>query len=140
MLTLDSNTEFGALALRRIEEETLAWLTTIDRRGAPKSVPVGFIRDGDSLLIYSQLHQAKLHNIERHPKTSLHLQADPTRGDILTFSGTARIDPEALAATADSRYIAKYRDLLVNAELTQETFSSFYSVPIRSTPDWVYGY
>ncbi len=116
-------------------------MTTIDRHGAPRSAPVWFIRDGDSLLIYSQPHQAKLHNIERHPKVSLHLQADPTGGDdTLTFNGTARIDPEALAATADSRYIAKYRDLLVNAELTPETFSSSYSVPIRFTPDWVYGY
>ena len=39
---IDTGTEFGAKTARRIEEEKLAWLTTVDSRGVPQPNPVRF--------------------------------------------------------------------------------------------------
>lgn len=39
---LDRSTEFGAKTARRVEEDKLAWLTTIDSRGTPQPNPVQF--------------------------------------------------------------------------------------------------
>ena len=39
---IDTSTEFGAKVASRIEEQKLAWLTTIDSKGTPQPNPVWF--------------------------------------------------------------------------------------------------
>jgi predicted pyridoxine 5'-phosphate oxidase superfamily flavin-nucleotide-binding protein len=43
---LDTTTEAGARAERRLWEEIMTWLTTVRSDGQPRSVPVWFLRDG----------------------------------------------------------------------------------------------
>ena len=52
---LDESSEFGQRAARRLREDVLAWLTTVDRRGTPQPIPVWFLWDGGaSILVYSR--------------------------------------------------------------------------------------
>ena len=51
---LDATTEGGARADRRLQEEEVAWLTTVRSNGQPRSVPIWFLWDGEKFLIYSQ--------------------------------------------------------------------------------------
>jgi len=39
---IDTSTEFGAKTARRVVEEKLAWLTTVDSKGMPQPNPVWF--------------------------------------------------------------------------------------------------
>ena len=56
---LDTTTEAGGRAERRLREEAISWLTTVRADGQPQSVPVWFLWDGGSFLIYSvEAHQA----------------------------------------------------------------------------------
>lgn len=140
MLNLDPNSEFGARVLRRIQDDLIAWLTTVDAKLTPRSVPIWFYWDGESFLVYSQPNQLKLRNIARNPRVGVHLRATETGGDIVVFTGEARHDPTAPAADEIVAYVEKYRDGLKGLGMTPSQFAASYSVPIRITPDRVSGF
>ncbi len=48
---LDTTTEAGGRAERRLREEEIAWLTTVRSDGQAQSVPVWFFWDGEKFLI-----------------------------------------------------------------------------------------
>jgi len=60
----------------RLDEEVVAWLTTVRPDGQPQSSIVWFLRDGDDLLIYSQENAGKLRNIAANPKVAFNLRSD----------------------------------------------------------------
>jgi PPOX class probable F420-dependent enzyme len=64
----DTTTEAGGRADRRLREEEVAWLTTVRSDGQPQSVPIWFLWDGETCLIYSQPGRQKLKNITRIPR------------------------------------------------------------------------
>ena len=49
----DPSTPFGERIARRLREEHLIWLTTVDAFGTPQPNPVWFLWDGDTVLIYN---------------------------------------------------------------------------------------
>jgi PPOX class probable F420-dependent enzyme len=128
---IDTSTEFGQRAERRLHEEKLAWLTTVDAAGTPQPVPVWFLWDGaGSILIYSQPETPKLRAIERNPRVSLNLDGNGQGGDIVVATGDAAIsdDPPAHELPV---YVDKYASLIERNRWTPEQFAGMYSVPIR---------
>ncbi len=128
---LDVSTEFGARADRRLRDELIGWLVTVNPAGAPVPVPVWFLWDGvGNLLIYSRPNTAKLRNIAAGPRVSVHLDGDGAGGDVVVVSGRARIseDPGADSVPA---YIDKYEELISRNGWTPAAFAADYSVPIR---------
>lgn len=75
-MQIDTTTDFGKRVERRLREERIAWLTTVRRDGTPQPLPVWFLWDGDTILIYSQPNQQKLRNIRHNPKVSLNLDGN----------------------------------------------------------------
>jgi PPOX class probable F420-dependent enzyme len=73
---LDTTTEAGGRAERRLREEQIIWLTTVRSDGQPQSVPVWFFWDGEKFLVYSQPGRQKLRNIERNPRVDLNLNSN----------------------------------------------------------------
>ncbi len=136
---IDTGTTFGARVAERLEHELIAWLTTVNRAGAPVPIPVWFLWDGDSFLIYSQPATPKLRNIAANPNVSLHFNSDGSGDDIAVVTATAAEsgDPRADGVPA---YIAKYRSLIDGYDWTPESFASDYSVPIRLTPTRLRGH
>lgn len=140
---IDRTTEEGARVAARLERELIGWLTTVDGRGAPIPTPVWFFWDASgpddaasgSLLIYSQPDTLKLKNIARNPRVSLNLEGNSLGGNIVVVTGTAAVDGSAPAAIDLPLYIDKYRDGIREIQMTPETFSAEYRVPIRITPD-----
>ncbi len=57
---LDTTTEAGARAEKRLREEAIIWLTTVRSDGQPQSVPVWFLWEGETFLVYSQPGRQKL--------------------------------------------------------------------------------
>lgn len=140
MLNLNPGSEYGQRVQRRLRDEQVAWLTTVDGAGTPRSVPVWFHWDDEAILIYSQPGQLKLRNIERNPRVNLHLNGDAHGGDIVVLIGEARVAPNAPPATSHPAYLEKYRDGITQIGLNPESFAASYSVPILFTPQRVWGH
>jgi PPOX class probable F420-dependent enzyme len=68
---LDTSTTRGAHAAQRLHDELIVWLTTVRPSGQPDTVPVWFLWDGTTVLIYSRPGQAKLRNIAHNPRVSV---------------------------------------------------------------------
>jgi len=131
---LDTTTEAGGRAERRLREEEIAWLTTVRSDGQPQSVPVWFFWDGEKFLVYSQLGRQKLRNIERNPRVDLNLNSNAQGGDVVRVEGTAEIVEDAPPATDVPEYVEKYRDAIARIGFDPDGFARAFSVAIRVTP------
>ena len=116
----------------RLDEELVAWMTTVTSGGRPQSSPVWFLREGDELLVYS-LQSARARNVARNPSVAINLNSDAYGSRVVTMEGAARIDETAPSASEHGRYLAKYRERIAGYGWTPESFSRDYSVPIRIT-------
>jgi PPOX class probable F420-dependent enzyme len=137
---LDTTTEFGARVMRRLNDELIIWLTTVDSQQMPQPVPVWFLWDGATFLIYSQPNTPKLHNIARNPQVALHLDGDGRGGNIVVLTGTAQIIDPAPLATEVPVYLEKYREGIKRIQMNPESFAQSYSITVRVTPTRVRGH
>jgi PPOX class probable F420-dependent enzyme len=126
--------EIDADVAARFAREPIVWLTTVRHDGQPQSVPVWFVWDDGSFLIYSQRGKPKLRNIEANPRVSLHLRGTDTGEEIVTLEATASRDPETPPADRIEPYIRKYRSLIDHYGWTPASFAEDYSEPIRLSP------
>jgi PPOX class probable F420-dependent enzyme len=140
MFKLDPGSEFGARVARRLAEERIIWLTTVRSDGRPQPVPVWFLWEDAAFLIYSQPDTPKLRNIARNPTVSLHFDGDGRGGDIMVFSGNARVDTEAPPADRVAAYAQKYGRGFERIGVTAEQFASIYSVPLLVEPNALRGH
>jgi PPOX class probable F420-dependent enzyme len=140
MLNLDSDSEYGQRVRHRLRDEQVVWLTTVDRTGTPRSVPVWFLWDGEVVLIYTPPDTLKVRNIERHPRVNLHFDGDARGGDIVVLTGKARVAPDAPAVSSNPPYIEKYGAGIERIGMTPTSFSARYSTPILVTPERVSGH
>jgi PPOX class probable F420-dependent enzyme len=140
MLALDASTTFGARVVERLTTEEIIWLTTISASDVPQPVPVWFLWDGETALIYTAPETYKLRNIARNPKVSLNLNSDPIGGDIAVFVGTAWVDHTAPSPDQHPSYLAKYGDRVINLlGMTLEDYAVMYPIALRVKPEKVRG-
>ena len=88
---IDTSTEFGAKTTRRVLDEKLAWLTTVDSTGTPQPNPVWFLWDSGSFITFSKPNRAEIANIARTGRVSLNFEASPDEEQIRIFTGHAEI-------------------------------------------------
>jgi PPOX class probable F420-dependent enzyme len=137
---VDTETEFGAKVAERLNRESVLWLTTVGPTGTPQPNPVWFQwRDGE-FLIFSQPGKPKVRNIERNPRVALNLNSTETGGDVVVFTGTARVVEQRPGADEIAAFTRKYADGLRSIEMTDEQFYAEYSVVLRITPDRLRGF
>jgi PPOX class probable F420-dependent enzyme len=139
-MKIDTKSEFGARASRRLRDELIYWLVTIGPDGTPQPSPVWALWEGETILIYSQPETPKLRNIAARPRVALHLDGDGKGGDIVIVTGDARIVPDAPPADRVPAYITKYREGMKRIGMTSESFARAYSVAVRVTPRHLRGH
>ena len=132
---LDTTTEAGSRADRRLREEEVAWLTTVRSDGQPQSVPIWFLWDGETFLIYSHPGRQKLKNIARNPRVGLNLNSDAHGGAVVRAEGAAEIVEDFPPATEVGEYLEKYRAAIARIGYDPDGFARDYSVPIRVTSE-----
>src|SRR6476620_5074529 len=103
---IDTSTTFGADVIKRLANQKLAWLTTVDSNGTPQPNPVWFIWDDGVIFIFSKTNQAKLNNIHR--------------SDL----------PDGIL----DRYAERYAQGMKGIQLTRAEYEAAYTIPIRFTP------
>ena len=137
---LDFSTRFGRHANRRLRQEQVIWLITVDSQNAPQPRPVWFHWDGETMLIFSQKNKAKLRHIARNPQVGLSLNTDEEGGDVVVLAGDAKILDESPPDTRVKSYLKKYKTGIEALGMTVAEFRSSYVTPILVTPRSMRGF
>jgi PPOX class probable F420-dependent enzyme len=135
----DPSTEFGARIARRLQDETVAWLTVVDGNGTPQPAPIWFLWDGESALIYSRGDAKRLAHLRARPRVAVHLDSDKG-GDVVVLTGDIVDAPDEPQAYDNPPYLAKYGKRITGGWGTAERFAEIYSVPLRFHPRRVRGF
>ena len=130
----DPSTADGRRVIRRLDEEPIAWLTTLTPEGRVQSSAVWFLWGDGELLVYSRAGTPRTRNVAANEHVSVHLNSDPEGDDIVTFEADARFEPTTEPASANPAYLAKYGRLIERNGWTPESFSIDYPVAIRIRP------
>ncbi len=132
----DPATPFGARVARRLQNDHLIWLTTVDTKGMPQPTPVWFLWEeaSSTMLIYSRADAKRLGHLQHNPRVALNFDGDGSGGDIIVITGEAFVSSDDPRADQLPIYVEKYRALITRIQMTPETFANVYSVPLRVRP------
>jgi PPOX class probable F420-dependent enzyme len=129
-------TPFAANVRRRVDEEYIIWLTTVDTHGMPQPTPTWFWWDeaASTFLVYSMAHARRLDSIHHNPQISLHFDGYGTGSGIIVFTGHAQLNPSEAPADQHPHYLAKYHHWMTSKFGSPEQFAAQYSVALRIAP------
>jgi PPOX class probable F420-dependent enzyme len=116
----------------RLKKELVIWFVTAGKDRRPQAVPVWYLFDGDSFLVYSAPGIKERH-VRENPRVALHLNTDELGEVIVRVSGEAKISPAELPAHKNRTYIRRYGDQIKGFGWTPEEFTRRYPHPIRVT-------
>jgi PPOX class probable F420-dependent enzyme len=131
--TLDPRQPKDAHIRERLERNIIIWITSVRPDGRPHSVPVWFLWEDGTVLIFSKPDQ-KIRNLRANPAVVLALDDTQGGNDVVLFEGTAALPDPATISTTHPAYAAKYQHLLDEFQWTPESMAQDYSQPIRITP------
>ncbi len=116
-------------------------LTTVGPDGFPHTVPLGYFRLGDDILIGVRNNTLKLKNIRYNPRVSLMIESGATMRDIrgLMIQGNATVHTEPEELLHYAREAAKLRGV-ADADLPTEPRSgaAYIKVSPHKTRSWDY--
>lgn len=128
---MDWNSAEGQKLAERLRKEMVIWLTTVRPDGMPTPTPVWFVWEGETFLMYSRPGTHKLRNLSANRGASLNLNSDAWGGTVAVFTGTVTVEKSEPPAIDNAIYLEKYREGIKDIQMTPESFSYEYSVPLR---------
>jgi PPOX class probable F420-dependent enzyme len=131
---LDPTDPENAHIEERLRNDPIIWLSSVRPDGRPHIVPVWFLWDGKSILIFSQPHSQKVRNLRHNPNVMLALDDTRSGEDVVLFEGKAELLNEPTVNTTTAAYAKKYDSLLRSMGSDAATMAADYSQPIRITP------
>ena len=131
---LDVTTEWGQHAEQRLRTNIIGWLTTVGSNGRPYTVPVWFLWEGNTLLIFSQPEKQKIRNLRKNARVTLALDETKQGEDVVIVEGTAEILDNPDISAILPAYVEKYGAMIKDMGYTPEAMAAEFSVGIRVTP------
>ena len=131
---LDVTTEWGQHAEQRLRTNSIGWLTTVGSDGRPYTVPVWFLWDGNTILIFSQPQKQKIRNLRKNARVTLALDNTNEGQDVVIVEGTAELLENTDISMTLPAYVEKYEAMMRDMGSTPETMAADFSVGIRITP------
>lgn len=125
----------GASIARRLHDEPLIWLTTIDAKGVPQPAPVWFLWDEatTTLLVYCRANAKRLAHLQQNPNVALHLEASGAR-EVIVITGKAEVCSDDPPADQVPAYVEKYHEFFSRFQVTPKQLAESVSVPLRIHP------
>jgi PPOX class probable F420-dependent enzyme len=128
-----------AHTLERLRDDVMIWLASVRPDGRPHIVPVWFLWENGTVLIFSKPDQ-KVRNLRHSPQVALALDDTQHGEDVVMLDGTAELVDDANITAALPAYAAKYRERIQRLFGTPERMAAIYSQAIRVTPTKVLAY
>ena len=119
---------------QRLREEPIIWFTTVRPDGRPHTVPVWFLWDGGTFLIFSQPDNLKIRNVRRNPHITLALDDSKQGGDVITVEGEAELLSEPSRNVVVPAFGEKYASMIQAMGADSERMLEDYSQPLRIKP------
>ncbi len=113
----------------RLKKEIVIWFVTAGADRKPQAVPVWFLFDGRSFLIYSR-DGVKVRDVQANPRVELHLNSDEVGDDLVRVSGEAKIETRSPRRLQDA-YARKYGGEIKRLGTTPKSFLETYHNAIR---------
>lgn len=121
-------------AQERLEKSVIAWFCTVRPDGRPHVVPVWFLWDDGTVLVFSKPDQ-KIRNLRENSRVLIALDDTDEGDDVVTFEGEATLLPEGEVTLANiPAYLEKYGERIASFNWTPESMASQYSQAIRVKP------
>ena len=114
----------------RLKNDLVIWIVTAGGDIRPQAVPVWFLFQDESFLIYSQ-PGLKVDHLRANPHAELHLNTDEVGDVVVRVSGTAAIGRGEPPAHKVPAYVRKYREQIKRFGWTPEVFAEKYPYAIR---------
>src|SRR5262249_40621304 len=133
-LMLDLSKPQDAHMEQRLRHNKILWLGTVRQDGRPHLVPVWYLWDGATILIFSIPEQQKIRNIRQNPNVILALDDSKDGEDVIIIEGTAGLVSEPTVTTELDDYVAKYEVMMRDINLDPKKMATLYSQAIRVTP------
>ena len=118
----------------RLREEEFAYFTSVRADGSPHTVPVCFVWDGATVILFSQPNVAKTRNISRNPHVSLALDQFGRDNVPVVVEGEAALVDEPGVEFMMPSNATKYAGLAERLGTTLEHVATIYTQAIRITP------
>ena len=116
MLDLSESRQAGIAA--RLQQEEFAYFTTVRPDGRPHTVPVCFVWDGATILIFSPPETTKIRNLRQNPQVSLALDSFGRDNTPVVVEGAAALVNEPDINFMMAANVAKYTPLAERAGVT----------------------
>jgi PPOX class probable F420-dependent enzyme len=124
---------------RMLQNDLIAWFTTVDSGGRPHAVPVWFMWHGGALVVFSEPQTVKVSHVRAGSSVLVHLQAGGEYGDdVVILSGRAEISARSAGEVLDDfrdAYVAKYAGAIDDYGMPLEAVTEKYSTAIVFTPE-----
>jgi PPOX class probable F420-dependent enzyme len=131
---LDLNTPKDAHVAERLRTELIMWLSSTRPDGRPHLVPVWFLWDGQSIMIFSKPNNQKIRNLQQNQNVMVSLEAANEGEDIVLIEGQATLLAEPTAQVMTPEYLEKYGAQIAAFQWTTEGMAAEYSQAIRIQP------
>ena len=118
----------------RLRASSVAWLSTTNGDGTPALVPVWFLWDGESFLVFSKPHARKVRNIRDNAAVMLAIGEPEDDFDVQLVEGRAELLDAREGDGLRALVADKYRRWLDGIGLGLGEFGSTYAQAIRITP------
>ncbi|HEX6290504.1 MAG TPA: TIGR03667 family PPOX class F420-dependent oxidoreductase [Herpetosiphonaceae bacterium] len=128
---LDLNTSKGTHIAERLRTEPIIWLSTTRPDGRPHLVPVWFLWEDQTMLIFSKPDNQKIRNLRHNPSVMLALEAADQGEDVVLLEGRATLLDEPTSTLMSAAYVEKYAKLIARMQWKPEEMAAEYSQAIR---------
>ena len=130
---LDSSDLQQAHTAGRLTTDEMLWLATVRPDGRPHIVPVWFLWQGETILVFSKPNNQKIRNLRQNAAVTVSLDNTDRGDDVIILEGTAELIDDPDVTTTLPAFASKYASLLADLRWTAETMSREYSQAIRVT-------
>ena len=133
------SSERAAHVSERLNSDLITWFTSVRPDGRPHTVPVWFLWDGETILMF-RAKNVKVHELTQNPHVTLAFDPSNNGNDILVIEGTAELVENSDTTTALAAYARKYDALLKEMGWTAESMAPNYPYAVRVTPKRILGF
>jgi PPOX class probable F420-dependent enzyme len=118
----------------RLRSDKMIWLTSVRPDGRPHNIPVWFLWEGATILLFSKSNAQKVRNLQQNRSVTLALDNTSDGQDVVVLEGTAELLGRGEGREGLQAYGEKYRAGLQGIGVTAEQFTMLYAQAIRVTP------